>query len=270
MAGLWETSRVNAIIRGKPDNLDAIGARFDRATLSQPVLLNSVPKAGTHLIRNILRMFVVKEQHWPGEYVQHALLRRSLAAFSQERPFISWGHLLFSDEAAIALRKVRHIVLVRDPYDWVLARARFYLSDEFQGTMNHIKGGAVAPEDVMNMMILGVNGQVPTLTDIYTYNAVAWMGTHAVIVRYEDIVEAVGDLRSKRSEAFFAKLLGDCGVELPADWRERIEAGADRRESRTASENLSLAVDFPKVLPETQKRLVEFHAPGLRPLLGYS
>ncbi|HWU12833.1 MAG TPA: hypothetical protein VN157_02365 [Caulobacter sp.] len=261
---------MNAVIRGKPDNLDAIGARFDRATLRQPVLLNSVPKAGTHLIRNILRMFVVQDQHWPGEYIQHALLRRSLAAFSPDRSFLSWGHLLFSDEAAITLRRVRHIVLVRDPYDWVLARARFYVSDEFQGSLNHIKGGAVAPEDVMNMMILGVNGHVPTLVDIYTYNAAAWMGTHAVIVRYEDIVEALGDLGSKRAETFFAKLLGDCGLDLPADWRARVEAGADRRESRTASENLNLTAEFPRTLPAIQKRLVDFHAPGLRALLGYA
>ena len=61
---------MNAIIRGKPDNLDEIGQRFDRARLTRPVFLNSVPKAGTHLIRNILRMFVAPEQHWP---------RRSLA-----------------------------------------------------------------------------------------------------------------------------------------------------------------------------------------------
>jgi hypothetical protein len=261
---------VNAIIRGRPDNLDAIGARFTRAPLQQPVLLNSVPKAGTHLIRNILRMFVVQEQHWPGEYIQHALLGRSLAAFAPDKPYLSWGHLLFSDQAAIVLRKMRHIVLVRDPYDWVLARARFYVSDEFQGSLNHIKGGAVAPEDVMNMMILGVNGHVPTLMDIFTYNAVAWMGTHAVIVRYEDIVEAVQDLDSRRAEVFFQKLLDDCGLAAPDDWRARVAAGADRKESRTASENLSLTATFPKSLPDIQRRLVDFHAPGLRALLGYA
>jgi hypothetical protein len=121
----------------------------------------------------------------------------------------------------------------------------------------------------MNMMILGVNGHVPTLQDIYTYNAVAWMGTHAVMVRYEDIIDALNDLGSKRSEAFFAKLLDDCGLALPGDWRERVEAGADRRESRTASENLNLTVEFPKMLPDIQKRLVDFHAPSLRALLGY-
>lgn len=260
---------MNAIIRGKPDNLDAIGERFERASLAQPVFLNSVPKAGTHLIRNIMRMFVAPDQHWRREYIQHALLARSRDAFLADRPMISWGHMLFSDESAVALRDVRHIVLVRDPYDWVLARTRFYLSDEFQGGLNHIKDGGAAIEDVIMMMILGAHGRVPDLKDVFTMNAVAWLGSHAVIVRYEDIVDNLKDLGSRRAETFFRQLLADCGLDLPADWRDRVEAGADPRESRTARENLKVTAEVPKMLSETHRRVVDFHAPGLRALLGY-
>jgi len=261
---------VNAIIRGKADNLDAIGERFERARLAQPVFLNSVPKAGTHLIRNIMRMFVAPDQHWRREYIQHALLARSRDAFLADKPMISWGHMLFSDESAVALRDVRHIVLVRDPYDWVLARARFYLSDEFQGGLNHIKDGGAAVEDVIMMMILGAHGRVPDLRDVFTMNAVAWLGSSAVIVRYEDIVENLKDLGSKRAETFFRQLLADCGLDLPGDWRARVEAGADPRESRTARENLKVTIEVPKALSDVHKRVVDFHAPGLRALLGYS
>ncbi len=261
---------MTAKILGKPDNLDAIGKQFARARLQQPVLLNAIPKSGTHLIRNIMRMFVDQSQHWPGEFIQHAILRQSLPAFSQTSPHISWGHLLFSDEASVALRDVRHIVLVRDPYSWVLARARFYLSDEFQGNLNHIKGGAAPLSDILNMMILGVHGRVPSLLDIYTFNAVAWMNDRTTLVRYEDIVENVQDIGSSRAETFFAELLAKCGIDLPADWRDKVEAGADRRESRTASENLTYTgPEVPRVLPEQQKKTLDFHAPGLRPLLGY-
>ena len=102
---------MNAIILGKPDNLDEIGQRFDRARLAQPVFLNSVPKAGTHLIRNILRMFVAPEQHWPREYIQHALLARSRDAFDPKAPMISWGRMLFSDESAVAPVSYTHLTL---------------------------------------------------------------------------------------------------------------------------------------------------------------
>jgi hypothetical protein len=259
-----------SFIRGTKDTLDVEGAKFDRPPLAQPLFLNSVPKSGTHLLRNIIRMFVPEAQQYHRDYIQIPNLRAHLPAFGTQTPYVSWGHLLFSDESCIALRDVRHIVLVRDPHDWVLARARFFLADEFQGNLNHIKGGAVSAEDVLNMMIMGIFQKTPGLLDVFTFNAAAWVGTHARLVRYEDIIAAVSDLQSKAAEAFFAGLLDDCGLgALPADWRERVATGSDRRQSRTARENLTVGVEIPSVLPDAQKRLVAFMAPGLRALLGY-
>lgn len=258
------------VILGKKDTLDEEALKFEHRPLKQTLFLNSVPKSGTHLIRNIVRMFVPAEQQWHNAYIQFPNLRANLEAFSPDRPYVSWGHLLFTDDSAIPLKTARHIVLVRDPYDWVLARARFFLSDEFQGPMNHIKNGAVTPEDVMNMAIMGVHERAPSLMDIYSFNAAAWMGTHAVIVRYEDIRENVKRLDSPQAESFFRQLLGDCGIEMPADWRERVRIGADPKQSRTARENLSVSVEIPDSLPLMQKRLVDFHAAGLRHLLGYA
>ena len=40
----------------KPDNLNERNLEFEQAPLKQPVFLNSVPKCGTHLIRNVMRM----------------------------------------------------------------------------------------------------------------------------------------------------------------------------------------------------------------------
>ena len=78
-------------------------------------------------------------------------------------------------------------------------------------------------------------------------------------------------LDTLEAEVYFRKLLGQCGIDpVPEDWRERVKVGADRKQSGTARENLSgLPVEIPDVLPEAQKKLVEFMAPGLRKLLGY-
>src|ERR1700710_259038 len=160
-------------------------------------------------------------------------------------------------------RRARKILLVRDPYDWVLARARFFLSDEFNGNLNNIKSGAVSVEEALNMMILGVHQKQPSLLDVFTHNAVAWTGTSALVVRYEDIVAAVQDLDSRAAEGFFTTLLTDCGIAVPGDWRDRVRAGSDRRLSRTARENLNVGVELPDTLPDAQRRLVDFCAPGL-------
>jgi hypothetical protein len=261
-----------ALIKGLKDTLNDEVARFNQAPLGQPVLVNSVPKGGSHLLRNILRMFVPVAQHHDLDFVQIPNMHLHLDAFNPNAPMLSCGHLLFSDQSVANIRFARHILLVRDPYDWVLARARFFVSEEFeQENIAHLKSGIFSAEAILNMMIFGIHQKSPALIDIFTHNAAAWLGAGVHLVRYEDIVRAVGDLDSPESEAYFSGLLEAAGIARPDDWRARVRIGADRRQSRTARENLKLpnGLVFPDALPEMQRRLVEFHAPGLRSLLGY-
>jgi len=260
-------------VLAKADSLNELNAQYVQVPLRQPIFLNSVPKSGTHLIRNIMRMFVPVEQQYQQSFIQHPNLREHQVAFSQAMPHLSWGHLLFSDDAAIVLRDTRHILLVRDPYNWVLARARFFLSDNFQGALEHLKGGHVSLEELLNMMIFGIHQKVPTLAEIFTHNAVSWLGTDARLVHFENLLTNVKNVDSDNAEVFFSGLLADCGIsELPSDWRERVRIGSDREQSGTARENLTKggALEIPDELPDAQKKLVDFAVPGLREVLGYS
>jgi len=259
-------------IVAKGDNLNERNAEFAQRRLQEPVFLNSVPKCGTHLVRNIMRMFVPVDQQYHQAFIQHANLRQYQAAFSEGIPHLSWGHLLFSDDAAIVLRHVHHIVQVRDPYDWVLARARFFLSDTFQGSLEHLKGGNVAVDEVLNMMIFGIHGKAPSLSEIFTHNAVSWLGTKAKLLRFEVLLHHVKNINTTEAETFFAGLLNDCGLgNLPEDWRERVRVGSDRKQSGTARENLigGGRAEVPDELPDMHKHLVDFAAPELRKILGY-
>ena len=258
-------------IVAKPDNLNERNKEFEQRKLTAPVFLNSVPKSGTHLMRNIMRMFVPVEQQYHRAFIQFPVLRNHLEAFSHDRPFLSWGHLLYADMPAIALRRVHHLLLVRDPYDWVLARARFFLSDNFQGSMEHLKGGKVSIEEMLNMMIFGIPEKAPTMQEIYTHNAVSWMGTDTRILKFEELLQHVKALDTDAAEAFFADLLEGLGMgALPFDWRERVRIGSDREQSGTARENLAgKKIDIPDELPDVQKKLVDYAAPGLRRILGY-
>ena len=77
---------------------------------------------------------------------------------------------------------------------------------------------------------------------------------------------------SVSAEDYFTSLLDACGISpQPLDWRERVRVGSDRRRSGTARENLTgINIRIPDVLPEAHRRLVDYAAPGLRTLLGYS
>jgi hypothetical protein len=256
----------------KMDNLNERNPEFAQAPLRQPIFLNSVPKCGTHLIRNVMRMFVPVEQQYHALFVQHPSLRQhGPIAFAPSKPMLSWGHLLYSDDAANLLRPVRSILMVRDPYDWVLARARFFMSENFQGVTDaSLKGGRLDTNDLLNLMIFGIHGKAPTLEEIFRFNAVCWLGTKTYLVRYEEMVGHLKRLETRQAELYFAGLFDACGIDIPADWRERVLVGSDRKQSATARENLEGAVELPDELPDMQKRLVDYAAPGLRALLGYA
>ena len=254
----------------KPDTLDDENLKFVQQPLQHPLFLNSVPKSGTHLLRNIIRMFVPVEQQYKEQFVQQQILDKHRGAFNPERNLLSWGHLMFTDASAMATAGVRMIVLVRDPYDWVIASARFFVSEEFKAGLPALKDGSLTMGKLFNMMIFGVHQIAAPLGANFNYTALAWLGTGAHLVRFEDLLSSVKDLDSQHADRFFADLLGACGIERPDDWRERVRIGADPKQSSTARENLTVAVEFPKELPDEQKRLVDYTAPGLREILGYA
>lgn len=256
-------------IQLKPDTLDDENRKFEQRPLERSLFLNSVPKSGSHLLRNVIRMFVPVEQQYNVEFIQHSILQQHLAAFADPRNLLSWGHLLFTDMTAVATGSARQVLLVRDPYDWVIARARFFVSEEFKG-MQLLKEGTISVEAILNMMIFGIHEKAAPLATTFVYNAVAWLGTGAYLVRYEELVAAVSNLESAQSEQFFSDLFAACGIERPGDWRDRVRIGSDRNQSGTARENLTgVSIEFPSELPQLQKQMVDMVAPGLRALLGY-
>src|SRR6476659_10453294 len=187
----------------RPDTLNEENAKFEQRPLTAPLFLNSVPKCGSHLLRTVIRMFVPLDQHYTTQFVQHQILDQHLTAFSDPRHLLSWGHLLFTDSTAVAVGRTRQILLVRDPYDWVIARARFFLSDEFGG-FDILKEGTLTVDTLMNMMIFGVHEKAPPLAAVFVYNAIAWLGSGAYLVRYEDLVAAVKNVDSDTAERFFS------------------------------------------------------------------
>jgi hypothetical protein len=259
-----------AVVKLPPDTLNIETAKFAQAPLRQPLFLNSVQKSGSHLLRNIIRMFVPVEQQYQKQFVQWGNMPDHLDAWDGEKNLLSWGHLFFSDASAIELSHVRKILLVRDPYDWVLARARFFMSENFQDNVGMIKSGKLPVDDLLSLMIFGIHGKSPPLADIFRFNAVAWLGSDVYLVRYEELRDHCANLGSDEAKGYFYRLLTACGIDpVPQDWQARIEVGSDRRLSGTARENLTGAIDLPDELPPKHKALVEFAAPGLRGLLGY-
>lgn len=254
----------------RPDTLDAENRKFEQVRLRTPVFLNSIPKSGSHLLRNIMRMFVPVDQQYGADFIQWANMQQHLRAFDPASPMLSWGHLFLADASAIETAPAKRILLYRDPYDWVIARARFFVSEQFSGNLDHLNSGALDADELLTLMIFGLPGKAPSLNDIYELNAAAWLGARCHVVKFEDLQQHVSALDAPEAEAFFATLLDAAGIDIPADWRDRVRIGSDRRQSGTARENLTgVMMEFPDTLSDQHKMLVDYQAPGLRAVLGY-
>jgi hypothetical protein len=261
------------IVQLKPDTLNDENAGFEQAALAQPVFLNSVPKSGSHLLRNIIRMFVPVAQQYDRQFIQYANLQEHLAAFDPAKNYLSWGHLFFSDASAIETAPARKILLVRDPYSWVLARGRFFVSEQFSGNADALKDAGLGVNDLLSLMIFGIHGKAPPMRDIYDFNAAAWLGSAVTLLRYEELVQHLKTKDKASAKAYFGSILDACGIAMPADWAERVRIGSDPAQSGTARENLhsaNTAMQFPAELPAMHKAMVDYAVPGLRNLLGYA
>ena len=255
-------------------------AKFQHQPLKQPSILITVAKSGSHLVRNILCMFIP----WEQQDYSHT----DLAPFREnkiiEHPSFRWGHVGISPNTTNVLRYARKVLLIRDPYDWVLSMARFTTTYLLSGRdRNHSshpnddiyrnKGATV--EEIFSIIITGtdVRNQHPSLRSAYIPIAVGWMPLDVHLVRYEEICKHVESIRkgedTPETEQYFRDLIGTFNIDLPPDWKTRVLVGADRRMSMTARENIGDSTNIPAVLPDKFKRMVDFTVPHLREYLGY-
>jgi len=109
-----------AHIKLKADTLDAEVARFAPEPLNAPVFVNSIPKSGTHLLKNILRMFVPIEQHYRAQFIQWGNLQEHLVAFDAacaelgrfDSPSIEAALRLVADARGVKAASLIHAVRV--------------------------------------------------------------------------------------------------------------------------------------------------------------
>lgn len=256
------------------DLRDLARSRFEGIPQSRPLFLNSIPKCGTLLLRNVLLMFVRGESVVLDEFIIDPNISQHQEFFKPTARHFLWGHVTHADEAARITCDARSLILVRDPFDYVLSYASFLYSLQNDATFGRYVRAHMLPVDRVIAAVIFGNGNselyFEDLRDVYLKNAVAWLGTGTTLVRYEDLVWSLRHLDSPEAETYWRALIEACGfVEFPSDWRDRVRAGSDRKLSSTARENLDVLAPIPTELTATQKAMVEAAAPGIRAILGY-
>ncbi len=254
------------------DNLLEGSRTFECKPLRQGLFLNSVPKSGTHLLRNILLMFVSRDETYHKDFIDGSNIQSHLSALIEDKAYFSWGHLAFSAVTASIVKKVRKLMLVRDPYDYVLSMSRYLLSDHPTDSLSeYIRTKELTAKEVMRIVIFGVYhpSELPGIEHVYLRNAVAWLGNDTYLVRYEDLRAHLNNLDTEAADIYFSLIFEAAGIAKPDDWRIRVRTGSDPRLSWTARMYVGSPSGLPEKLGSLERSMVDCVAPGLRAMLGY-
>jgi len=253
------------------DPIKEAHTKFTHRPLNERVILNSVPKCGTMLLRNIVLMFTPWDEiHFPWPSAETFGQFEDVIRENKFKQFA--GHIPHSPEASVFMRHFRHVLLIRDPIDQVLSYARFYHADhisEASDLSRYIRDHQLNFDEVVGLVIVGLHRYFTGVNEYFVKRAIAWFDSGCFIIKYEDLLHHVKNLHRPQAKTYFSRLLNHLNIDMPSDWRQRVAAGADRKISSTSPENVAGAINERKELSPGNQALFLATAPTLHEALGY-
>jgi LPS sulfotransferase NodH len=222
---------------GKSEAAAAAAAdNFEAVADALPVVLNSLPKSGTVLSRNILMGFYGTKATraatlgWR-QYVKN----KTFADLCEPQHQFLIGHFPYHPISNQFIRSFPHplrmIICIRHPLDNCYSLARHYFRPGMQSKAGKaIKEKGLTFEEMVTYCISGMNfggEQVQNVMRRYT-DFLIWRQPSfpTLVIKYEDLLAALRNPTGAEQATFFERLLGFCGISLPDDWEARIKAMA--------------------------------------------
>ena len=191
---------------------------------SPPVLVNSIPKSGTHLLDQIIGAIPTMRNY--GEFVSS--MTSSFLYQRQSREYVCGelssaapnelirAHVFFSEDAAAAIERQRfvHFFIYRDPRDVVISEALYYRRINRWHQLHQIFRDAPSDEAAILTAINGLQDDAfyfPHLGERID-NYAPWIkrpGVHSI--RFEDLVSPAREERIRGMMEFYAAAAPNAG-----------------------------------------------------------
>jgi hypothetical protein len=233
-----QTVKFRDMATAERDALASAG-RFSPVLPEGRVVLNSLPKSGTVLLRNVLLHFfgAAVSERATLEPKRIEKFETFDDLFPSEKMFLTAHFPLYPQSSAFfrSMKDARMLLLIRNPLENSYSLARHLMrpgQQRLNRLSNYIGETGASVEEVVYYCIRGYSmggGAVEGVVTRYMHY-VAWVGLGAKLVRYEDLIRAGRDLKSEHSEAFFREIADFLQFRLPENWRDRVhEAFAPER-----------------------------------------
>ena len=269
------TAKFRDMAAAEKDAIESAG-RFVPVPPSGRVVLNSLPKSGTVLLRNIFLHFFGTEASEqatlePGK-IENFQTFEDL--FKREKVFLT-THLPLYPQSSVFFRSMgdaRMVVLIRDPLENSYSLARHLMrpgQHRFNKLSKYILETGTPFEEVVYYCIRGYGmggGSVEGVVTRYTHY-VAWAGLGAKLVKYEDLLRAGRDLDADHAKAFFHDIADFLRFSLPENWQNRVREAFAPEKSWTYTYIDPAAEKYPK--QSFFSELLAAEAGPLLKFLGY-
>jgi tetratricopeptide (TPR) repeat protein len=214
--------------------------------LASPVVVSSVPKSGTILLRNLLKSILGDSLVIPSNsFIRPLATAEYLLALPSLTNRVYVGHIWHSEDLAKKLSSIPKIVLIRDPRDNVVSYTHFMdrISKDVFGTHEEYWSKKDWDEKLSTMIFglstrLGWNSSVmseyPSIFNNYLNYALKWAGHDTFIVRYEDIIGSRFGGNDKTVIKTMKSIIDVIGVQINEETLAvRIAQGSDHTKSDT-------------------------------------
>lgn len=186
-------------------------ANLTRKKSLYPVLLNSIPKAGTHMLEEMLE--VVPELSFAGKKTiscWESADAKTLASITRmRRGYFSLAHLPALPEVVCAVEEAnaKVIFLIRDPRDVVLSFSNYVLHIDKTHMAHNYLASFDTEEEVIQAVIEGNKPGVANLK-VLLEKFSGWEGLPFVLIcKYEDFLSPSRGGDKKRQEAAIRRIL---------------------------------------------------------------
>jgi tetratricopeptide (TPR) repeat protein len=218
--------------------------------LPSPVVVCSVPKSGTILLRNILKSILGDNLVIPSNsFIRSLATAEYLLALPSLTNRAYVGHIGYSVDLAKKLSSIPKIVLIRDPRDYVVSYTHFMdrLARDAKGAQKdwYEKYWSKKEwDEKISSMIFGFNtrpgrnsvvmSEYPSVFNRYLTYGIKWSGPNTLIVRYEDIIGTRFGCNDKTVIKTMKSIMDFIGVQIDEETLAgRIAQGSDPAKSDT-------------------------------------
>lgn len=221
--------------------------QFQPLLKSSKLLVNSMPKCGTNLVKNVLLHFFGGDCRM--ETLTPESIENTLEYWHRNEPLLKEELLICHFPKYISTQKFirdhggKTILVLRSPRDEILACARHFCNPHIANDEPYygfFSQNSIPFDDIVYYCIRGLSWCGRDLESVTTrfQNYLSWIYDADFIIVFDELRAMLLNLDSVRASAYFQKLVELAGCSLPTNWRERLVAAQEKSLSWTYAQKI--------------------------------